>query len=372
MAKKNWQAKLQALDGAVMHDYNPFANVVRWSSPSLNFIFGNTWGLPRGYSTVLFGPPKAGKTVLLNDMTAQIHRDDDEGQVIKFDTEFREEGQLTPARMKLIGIDPTRYTAYSVNSPVQIFDRIEKDIAEMCQDGFPLRAIYIDSLNGIMGRRMGDAASIDKVQIGDLALTLQDGLKRILEFQRKFRVSIVATAQVRAEMDQTEQMRGNKFRMAVANATQHWAEYFAFVEPLLNKESRTTLLGEKFEDETVTDLNGKAEQFAHKLRITMKNSSVGPKGRVGVLTMHDDRGIINTHEEVYLLGVNRGIIERPNNRTHTFGDKSWGSKEAMLEALRDPDLAGAVLAECRARDIAGKFDAQDAQDASLIRQELGL
>ena len=41
----------------------------------------------------------------------------------------------------------------------------------------------------------------------------------------------------------------------------------------------------------------------------MKNSSLGRSGREGMFTMDHDRGIINTHEEVFYLGRGFGIIE---------------------------------------------------------------
>lgn len=373
MAKKNFLAQLQKLDGAVMHEFNPYAKIIQHPSPSLNFIYGNTWGLPLGCGAVLYGPPKGGKSLILNHTTAQIHRDYEDGYVIKFDTELREEYQVTPGQLQSMGIDPARYIAYSVNSPAQVFDRIEKDIAALCDDGLPLKAVYIDSVNGIMGRRMGSAESIDKVQIGDLAQTLQDGLKRILPVQRKYKFATIVTAQVRAEMDSVEQMRGNKFKMAASFGLKHWAEYFMFVEPLLNKDSKADLLGNKFEDDTVADLNGNAERTGHKIRVTMKDSSLGPKGRVGVFTLDYAKGFINTHEEVFLLGTERNIIDRPNNRTYVFGGKQWNSKEAMIEALKDPELASAVIAEARARDVAGKFtDLDKVDERKLVRTDLDL
>jgi len=371
MAKSNvakWKAITDKMDGAVLRDRNPFSTIIQTPSPSMNFVFGNTWGVPLGYSAVLYGLPKAGKTVILNYTTAQIHKDYEDGHVVKFDTEMREEVQLTRDQMTEMGIDPDRYHTFAVNTPVQVFDRIEKDLAEMCQDGFPLKAVYIDSINGIIGRRMGNADSIDKVQIGDLAQTLQDGFKRILTLQRQHHFAVIVTSQVRAELDPVEQMRGNKYKMAAAFATKHWAEYFIFVEPLNNKDSKSDLLGNKLEDDKFTDLNDNADRTAQKVRVTCKDNSLGPKGRVGVFTLDYRRGIINVHEEVFQLGVNRNVIGRPNSRTYTFQEKSWNSKEAALEALKDQELAALVISECRAQDLSGKFAHLDAADAAALKR----
>jgi hypothetical protein len=66
---------------------------------------------------------------------------------------MREKGQTTKAQRSIWNIDDDRYLAYDVNSPELIFDRIEKDIAAMCQEGAPIKLIVIDSINAILGRR---------------------------------------------------------------------------------------------------------------------------------------------------------------------------------------------------------------------------
>lgn len=367
---KDWLKALQKLEGAVVKEYNPFAHVIRTPSPSVNFTFGKSHGLPLGYTLVLYGPPKGGKSVLCNAMIGQFHQDDPEGFAVKFNTELRERGQLSDDDAKMWGIDKKRYVAYDVNHPELVFDRIETDIAAMCQEGAPIKLVIIDSLTNIQGRRSLNADGIMTQQIGDLALTLQEGLKRILPVQRKYNFALVLTAHVRAEMDFAEQQRGNKVKMAISFGVQHLAEYFMFVEPNKSQGGRQTLLGAKLENTEAGDVRdnggkkGDAERLGHKIRVQMKDSSLGPKGRVGEFTLHYGKGIINTEEEVFLLGKNRKVIEQVNNLTYAFGDRKWsGGKPAILQALReDGDLRGAILEELKRRDLAGVFLSQDAAD----------
>lgn len=355
MSSKKWKERLQKLDGAVTGDYNPFAHVIRTPSPSTNFVFGNTWGLPLGYSMALYGPPKAGKSVLCNAMVGQLHRDDPEAFAIKYNTEMREGGQLTPEQALNWGIDMDRYQAYDTNIPEEIFDKIENDIAEAIEDGLPLKLIIIDSINGIRGRRDLNSTSISQMQIGDHALTIQEGLKRILATVRRNRIALILTTHVRAEMDQWEIRRGNDKKMAGAWALKHFAEYFVYIEQNQTKAGRVDLEGKEFVNKELVDLGNKGEQLAHKIRVVMKDSSVGPKGRMGEFTLDYDRGIINTHEEVFLLGVNRGIIERPNNVTYKYGDQSWRGKMAMANAIRDNDeLYQMILSEVMKQDMEKK------------------
>lgn len=373
MGKKNWMEKLQTLDGAVQR-YIPgtttpvpdvHSTVIQTPSPSFNFIFGNGWGLPLGYSAILYGPPKSGKSVLAWMMAGQVHRDYPDGIVIKFNTEFRETGQLTPKMAEIYGIDMDRYIGIDANSPDLIYDQIEHKIDAWCKDGMPLKMVIIDSMNGVQGRRGMESDSILKTQIGDVALTNKEGLKRVLPVQRRHKFALVMTSHVAVEMDPIEQKRGNKYKMGASIGVQHHTEYAIFVEPNRNKEGRTDLRGNEFVDENRKDINDRSEKLAHKIRAVMKDSSMGPKGRMAEFTFSYDKGVINAHEEVYLLGVNRGVIQRPNNRTYVFGERQWVGEGAFLDALaKDPDMQEAILKELRRQDLAGEQAAFDAKSAA--------
>jgi len=363
---KNWLAALEKLDNNPIANKRPHENTLRTYSPSLNFIFGRGHGLPRGYTMVMAGPPKGGKTLVSNCFTGWVHQNDPDAIVVKFDTEFRGDVQSTPEEMKeMWGIDSDRYLVYQTNDPKDIFDRIENEIAAMCQDGMPLAAVVIDSVNGIRGRRSMNADSVEVQQIGDDAKTLGDGFKRILAVQRKYGFALILTCQIRAEMDMLEQKRGNKVKFALPFSLQHYAEYFVYVEPNRNVEGRTSLTGEEFKDAELGDMSKSgSEKTGHKIKVTMKDSSCGPKGRVGEFTLDYRRGLINVWEEVFTLGVNRGIIERPNLTTYRFGDAEWRGKEKVWEALREsPDLQQAIVDELFERDHKGSYDAEDRKAA---------
>lgn len=368
---KDWLAKLQKLEGANVGNYNPHLHVIQTPSASANMTFGRGHGLPRGYGMVLFGPPKGGKSVFCAATAGQLHHDDPEAFVIKMDTEFREEGQMTKKDLDMWGIDPDRYISFSANSPMLIFDRIETEIAAMCQEGLKVGLLIIDSITGIQGRRAMNADTIETQQIGDHALTVQEGFKRILPIQRKYKIAIIATAHVRAEMDMLEQKRGNKTKMAASFGVQHWAEYFMAINPNLNKEGRTDLAGNEMVNDELTDLRDKSDQTGHKITVKMKDNSCGPKGRTGEFTLDYGRGIINKHEEVFLLGRNRGVLERPNNTTYVFGERKFVGMQTMLNAIKEEDeLSKAILSEVFKKDQAGAYAADDVKAAEGLVPEL--
>lgn len=366
---KDWMKALNKLEGAVNKDINVFATGIRTPSPSVNFTLGNSHLLPFGYTLIMYGPPAGGKSILCNAIIGQLHKDDDQAIAIKFNTELRETGQTTKTQRDIWGVDDNRYIAYDVNNPEFIFDRVEKDIAAMCQEGAPIKLIVIDSINAILGRRSMNAESVMVQQIGDEAKTLQDGFKRILAVQRKYGIAVILTSHIRAEFDQAEKMRGNNVRMGASFGVQHYGEYFMFVEQNRTAKGKTDLLGAKFTNDDLGDMRGEdakdGEVTGHKIRCTMKKSSMGPKLRVGEFTLDYNTGIINEHEEVFMLGVNRNVISKPNNLSYEFGDKKWAGKPAMLEALKgDCDLRNAIITEIKKRDMAGQYRVEDSAAAA--------
>ena len=331
--------KLKKMDGAVIGSFDRKSTCVRSQSPSVNWAFAiKGGGIPLGFSGVFYGPPKGGKSLLVNSIVAQLHQDDPEAVAINFNTELRGSIQCSEESLLKWGIDPERYMVFDVNQPEQIFDRIEHDLAALCEEGLKIKVIIIDSLNHIQGRRTMNATSVNQQQIGDHAQTISVGLKRILPIIRKYGISLLATDHVRAELDQHEIMRGNTVKMSSAWAAKHIFEFFCYVEPNKTKDGRTSLAGEEFVDKEIVDFMKKGQKTGHKLRFTIKESSFGKSGRVAEFTLDYDKGIVNQHEEIYTLGVQYGVIERPNNVTYKYKDENYRGVAAILTALKDNQI----------------------------------
>jgi hypothetical protein len=352
MASK-FMKRIRDEEGAVrVGEYDPLSNCLQSQSPSVNWAYGLPGhGLPFGNSMILYGPPKGGKSIICNSYIGQLHKDDPEALAITFNTEMRAEIQANEAQLATWGIDKDRFQAFDRNTPEGIFDFIEHDVAAACQEGEKVRLIIIDSMNGIQGRRSLNADSVSQQQIGDEAMTLQVGLKRILPTIRKYRIGLVLTAHIRAELDQAEQMRGNKVKMGMAWASKHFAEIFAYVEPNKSKDGKTTLDGVEFSDPEIKDFMGKEQKTGHKIRFKVTESSIGPAGRTAEFTLDYDRGIVNQYEEIFMLGKNMGVIKKPNNLMYEFEGQQWKGLANMLTAMRDdPELARRVLTQVYTKD----------------------
>lgn len=354
--KIDWMKKLAKMPGAVTGDYDPFAHTLSFGTPSVDFIFGKTWGLPLGYTAILWGPSKGGKSLLANSLIGQLHKDDPTAFAVKFNTEMREEGQLGKKNQEMWGIDPNRYMAFDTNAPDEIFDKIENDINAMCQEGLNLKLIIIDSITDVVGRRAMNDNTVMTQQRGDDALTIQEGLKRIRKVIRRNRIALVLTAHARAEQDPLEIMRGNVLKMAGANYLKHFSEYFIFVAPNKSKDGKTDLSGNKLVNDEYADTQETSERIGHKIRATMKESSVGVIGRTAEFTLNYTKGIVNKEEEVFLLGINRKVIKRPNNRTYVLGDRKWTGQAEMIAAIKnDPLVYESIIKELRRIDLDGSY-----------------
>jgi hypothetical protein len=327
-------SRLRKLEGAV-NDFK--LEHLRSPSPSINWAYANKGkGLTFGMHAILWGKPKSGKSLIAKMYAGQLLKDDPEAIVLEFNTELRGKFQSTPETLAKFGIpNDGRFISFDVNEPEKVFDVIQKDVSAAIQDGEKVKLIIIDSLTNIQGRRSMNADSVSVQQIGDKALTIQTGLERILPIVRKHDIALISTAHARAEMDQRKQMQGKTIKMANSFAAQHLAEYFIYVERNETKDGRTDLAGEEFLDQETKDFMDKAERTAHKIRFQLTDSSFGVSGRTAEFTLDYDKGLINVHEEIFVLAKNLGIITKPNNVTYQYKDKSFRGLVACLTAIRD-------------------------------------
>lgn len=343
-----WLKQLKAYDDAVDYEYDSYAaeNCLYTPSPYFNWIFGNkSNGVPKNASLLMLSEQKAGKSLSCYAMILDMQRRDPDGIAIYFNTELR--GALQHDVFP--EIDKDRMVIYDTKDPVEIFDRVEKDIKPMVQDGMPLRMIIIDSLTNIQGIKRRDAGSVEDHLRGDKALTLQTGLDKLVPFCKRNKILLIGTSQMRA--NQEAGPHGPKDKMAEGWLVKHTFEYFVSLKRAGAAEDKADLEGKTFEEEGVKDARDNKLLTGHKIYVKCEGSSIGPQGRSGVFTMDYVKGIINQHEEIFFLGKNTGVIRLEGNRHYFFADKKWTSKSDCATAIKDdPKLAAAILAEVKKLD----------------------
>lgn len=329
-----WLKQLRKSDAYVQHEYDAFApeNCIYSPSPYFNWIMANkSHGIPKGSGVLLYSEPKAGKSLFAQAIAAQLHRNDPEAEVMYFSTEFK--GKYQKGFFE--GIDPERMHMYDTNDPRDIFDYLVDTIEPMVQDGMPLKLVIIDSLTAIGGIK-AEGRSVGDHLIGDKALTITRGLDRVIPFFKKNGITYVTVAQIRMNIGA---VYGPDTKAAVPKACEHNHEYFISVKRAGGADDKKDIAGNSFEGE-VKDARGNKAVTGHKIYLKMEQNSVGTAGRAAKVTVDYKRGFINQEEEIFELGVNTGIIERPNNVTYVYEGQTYRGKKAMAEAIREDQALG--------------------------------
>jgi hypothetical protein len=345
MGENKWLKQLRKHDAYVENSYDAFSeeNCLYTPSPYINWIFANkSHGIPQGSGVLFYSEPKAGKSLVSQAIAGQLHEDDGEGYVMYFSTEYKGKFQ----KGFFANIDPERIITYDTNDPRDIFDYLAEDVAAMVQDGFPLKMVVIDSLTAIGGIK-AEGRSVGDHLIGDKALTITRGLDRVIPFFKKNNITYFTVAQIRMNIGA---MYGPDTKAAVPKACEHNHEFFISIKRAGSADDKKDLTGNSFEG-NIKDARGNKAVTGHKIYVKMEQNSVGQAGRTAKVTLDYKKGFINQHEEIFELGVNTGVIERPNNVTYVYEGQSYKGKNAMAQAIKEnPDLADRILNEVKLLD----------------------
>ena len=158
-----------------------------------------------------------------------------------------------------------------------------------------------------------------------------------------------AVAQVRANIDGGSY--GPKEKMAATFATKHGFDYFVSLRKANAADDKQDMEGNKFENEDMKDLRGNKEITGHRIIVKMEQSSFGTPGRVGMLTLDYKKGIINQHEEVFLLAYNTGVIKREGVSNYVFEDVKINGKGNFNKKMKeDQEFTNRILQEVIKKD----------------------
>jgi hypothetical protein len=315
--------------------------IAQFPSPGVNYLFGKNQGIQAGYTMLLYGPPKCGKSLLSFAAAGQLHKDDPEAIVMHFDTEYRDNvGHWVNA----FGVDEDRFISRQTNDPKQIFDYIANDVKAMLQDGAPIKMIIVDSLAMISFPKETNRESSVNAVIGDAASYLGPAMKMILPTLRQFKIATILCQHVRANMDPNS-AKYRPYIIPGGIALKHSIEYWMLVNKIESKDSKKFDSGRK-------DGSGNEIQTGHSIRAKMEENSLGPQNRSVEVSLSYDKGIVDIHEEVATLAVNMGIIERPNNVSYIYGDKKWQGFNNFAMAIRgDEELQRELIRKVKENDL---------------------
>ena len=351
MAKKNYQKMYGDMETLVSNSYDAFHhdNCIYTPSPSINWLFANKAnGIPKGAACLLFSEPKAGKSLLINAIIAEMQKTDPEAVAVYFNTEMR--GMFNQG--SLVGVDKDRVIVFDTNKPEDIFDRFHDRIFPDIESGeTPVKIVVIDSLNGIAGTKELNAESVSNHLVGDRAISLQRGLSKIMPDLRKHKINLFMVGQMRDNLNKI-QGRGPDKKVSVPNIAKFTAEYFIRLRVLNAKENTVDLEGNTYTNPNKKDLQGNPEETGHQIEVRLEESSLGVSGRNAIITLDLQRGIINTHEEIFHLAKNLGIIKSLGGAGYyeLYGEKIHGKGAVARKIKESTELQQKLLADIVATD----------------------
>lgn len=315
--------------------------VLQSPSPGINYLFGKTQGVKSGYTAMIYGPPKSGKSLFSLAFAGQLHQDDPEAIVLHFDTEFRD---TIDTWAKPFKIDPERIVSYQTNNPVEIFDYIANDVQAMIQDGAKIKMIIIDSLEMINYPKEANAEQSTNHIIGDASAYLKRAMKMILPVIRKNNIVLFLCQHVRANMDPNS-AKYKPFTIPGGFSLKHAVEFWLLAQKVEAKDSKVF-------DGDKKDGSGNPIQTGHTIRVKMEENSLGPQNRSVQVHISYAEGIVKTEIEIVDLAIGMGVVEKPNNMTYMFDGKKWTGRDNLIQAVKEShELQHKLLDAIKAADI---------------------
>tara|TARA_R100000152_G_C6776983_1_gene206532 strand:- start:1391 stop:2545 length:1155 start_codon:yes stop_codon:yes gene_type:complete len=301
-------------------------------------------GIPRGRITQLAGKESSGKTMLALSCIKNFLDENPENTALFIDAEYTYDPQWAASQ----GVDVSRVMVIKTNDAKKIFEGLigtvkvnsvtkkvsknMKGILDHVIEGTDPRfknlgIIILDSI-AVLNTPMEISADIGKANMAPIPRFLSTELKKITPVIAQANVAFIGINQVRVNLGQ---MYGDPTSSPGGKALKHACSLMINMAPLGGADS------------TIKDSSG--EKIGHTVRAKIQKNKVGAPFRTAEYKVQYTKGIVNSEEEVFNLGVKYGIIERPNNQMYIVGgEKIRGRDNAMLAFLKDKDLSEGVLA----------------------------
>lgn len=332
-------------------------------SPSLNWALNG--GFCKGYTTVLYGPEGSGKSLTSMLAVAALHQSDPEALAMLISTEMRE---VSPNRLRILGVDPERLIIRHANTVHDVFDYIASmdvtfknsdgsksgaGLSYALHEGAPIQGLIIDSIKGIRGPKEQDAKSSEDTIMGDLSKYLNGSLRLILPIIRKYNLMTIFVQQVNMNMNPDEvKYQNKKWTIPSGQALKHFAETMALIEQVTKKDS-------KIFDEELKSIRQLPVQQGHTIRVRVDKANLDRPFREAEFQIHYDKGVVNTALEVAMLATNLGVVRHPltdkgteNRLMWEYKDQKWKGINGVIDALESsPELQREVMADVITMDF---------------------
>lgn len=323
---------------------NVHFSVSATSSGSLNLDAAiGCGGIPDGRLTLWSGPESSGKT--LGSLCYAKKRQQEGKRILFIDAECTWDHNW--ASMLGLRVDAEMMMVAQESSGTKIFDLLcgkpagkkrkssmpgilsEEFLRQMEDEGTPLGAIILDSINAVVPPLEMDMETGDQ-QIGSLSRFLPPMLRRLTPMLKASGIPLIAICQARTNIGQ---MRGDPLTVSGGKALMHAASLWL--------DSRK--IGGS--DIYASDDSNNDKPIGHQCRIKVRKNKVGPPGRPAITTIYYTRGV-DLRPELLDQGLERGLIRHEGNTLYYSGfegGKVVGKNNAIAAIFNDKALAKRLL-----------------------------
>lgn len=315
----------------------------------LDDILGS-WGLPRGHIVQYAGREKSGKTFMSLMAIKHWQEKADHNWAYFVDAEMTYSSEWA----EKLGLDNSRIIVHRENDGSKIFERLcgiphkehgkpkrvtglLDDIIEAGgSDETGLGIVVIDSIAAI-APPLELASPSGKSNMALLGRFMPPELRKIVPLLKRSGVLLLAINQVRID---PSVMWGNPETSPGGSAWKHYCSAIVNFAMSFSK------------DKIIVDAND--EQIGHTIIAKIDKTKHGPSFKKGEFIIEYTKGLHNTDRELRELGVKYGIVGRPNNRSYTYKDQKWTSKEHFSTAFSTEKEKATLLQEIKEAKLVGK------------------
>ena len=105
------------------------------------------------------------------------------------------------------------------------------------------------------------------------------------------------------------------------------------------------------------------ERIGHTVRAKIQKNKVGAPFKQAEYKIEYQKGVVETHEEVFDLGIEYGLIVRPNNQMYEIAGESVRGRDAAMRYFLENNLEADFLAKIKDIYINGaSYDSLDSGD----------
>lgn len=291
-------------------------------------------GYPRGRITQLYGGAGSGKTCLAMIGIFNAQKDDPEAKQVWLDAEQT----FNSSWAETLGIDTKKIVVVSgekatngrecfelllgvpkedIKTHVLVGKKKEGLLDKIAKKELNINFIVLDSLGAIIPP-IEDTAIVGKSTMATLSRFLSKEFKKMSLEVYKANVPFIVINHKRDNMDP---YASSTHVYAGGNSYTHFLSVNVYLEAVGKKDTQI--------------LDDKENKIGHTIRATTEKSKFGPWPRKCEFKIDFTKGIVDVHEELVNVALEKDVISKPTSMSYEFGDQKWVGLPKLIEAVKE-------------------------------------